>query len=746
MKMFSRLMMIALLALTLGLFGCGDDGKDGVDGVDGEDFSLPANTEAGLVACATCHGNSPAAEEWLSSKHGGNNHAAGATSGSCADCHNPSGAFLDMAAAFGVSPDGTVIGCEDCHGAGSNHVNLPNQEAVAYPAPDTAVCGQCHDGEGDEAHLPYHPFNGQITSRFLAGPHGGEQLSDDPNHARDGFCSACHSHEGALAFFNLGGADDVLDLAENFNPDTVPSYAKTEEELVLRECATCHDPHSGKLRTEDTLDDDGDTVFSAEFNLCTTCHMVDLDATAEDGLYSYELSSDSYSAANMVDAATGTFDEVGFDIFEPDGSIRSDRTVYNTQVFYHDNTPGGGRSFVDTHFAGTVVGRVAAVDETDPADAVADVEVVGYNINAAAADACTTCHDPHSANKVQGDDLDVAVAAGEGVGTFHADYTASSMGYAVRDSCLPCHSGGEGFVAWTVGGSFPDEADSTPYIACRTCHQLEQFDATAEEMLGDPTAVREFPADHVFAFPDGEGDPSAGVEVVEDLGVNQICFECHKGRVGVKPTADTTTQAYSVAYLHYAASYATLLGDGYNMIPTYEGKTYAGAFAHYDGTEFGCADCHNVHNSQDNKMFASTDCTGCHSTGATFDAAVLEARTETFGERLRDTIIAEFNSRGLSIDDPTTEAEGDMISVIDDEIFDFIATERNEDTEIGANDLAKATAIYTIFNYHDGYFTGADGEEHGHGASWAHNSRLARQVQYDAIEALGGDLTGLTRP
>jgi predicted CXXCH cytochrome family protein len=491
--------------------------------------------------------------------------------------------------------------------------------------------------------------------------------------------------------------------------------------------------------------EDDKVVFSAEFNLCTTCHMVDLDATADGSLFSYSLSADSYSAANMVDAATSTFSEVAFEIENADGTM-VDRTVYATQVFYHDNTPGGERSFIDTHFAGTVVGRLAAADETDPAAAVADVTVTGYNVNAAAVDACTTCHDPHSANKVQGEaGVAQAQSFAEGVGTFHANYFNASMGYAVRDSCLPCHSGGEGFVTWLRGGSAPSSADSTPYVACRTCHQLEQLaDSVDEEgntitALGDPTAVREFEGDHVFAFADGDGNLSGGVEVdVADLGVNQICFECHKGRVGVKPTADTTTRAYDVAYLHYAASFATLFGNESGMVPTYAGKSYADRFVHAggvvdaDSAEFGCADCHNVHNSKDNRMFVSTECTGCHGSGAFADAAALEDRTAAYGERLRATIIAQYNSR---FDPDLTEAD-----------FDVRATERNDDTEMLANDLAKATAIYTIFNYHDGYFTGADGHEHGHGGSWAHNSKFARQLQYDAIEALGGDLTGLSRP
>jgi hypothetical protein len=54
-----------------------------------------------------------------------------------------------------------------------------------------------------------------------------------------------------------------------------------------------------------------------------------------------------------------------------------------------------------------------------------------------------------------------------------------------------------------------------------------------------------------------------------------------------------------------------------------------------------------------------------------------------------------------------------------------------------------AAGVWKVFTYEDG---APHGQTHGHGGSWAHNSKFARQAMYDAIEDLGGDLTGLTRP
>jgi predicted CXXCH cytochrome family protein len=204
----------------------------------------------------------------------------------------------------------------------------------------------------------------------------------------------------------------------------------------------------------------------------------------------------------------------------------------------------------------------------------------------------------------------------------------------------------------------------------------------------------------------------------------------------VKPDAGVTTQVYGVSYLHYAPSFATLFGNDSAMVPTYPEKEYAGRFVHpytADGvagaTEFGCVDCHNVHDTQDhnvieNKMYnPDYVCSGCHGPGAFVDAEVLQARTVAYGQALFDTILSVYNTRF----DPDITADD----------LEFIISSRGEDSEIGANDLAVAASIFKIFNYEDG---SPHGVMHGHGGSWAHNSKFARQLQYDAIQALGDPL------
>ena len=211
-----------------------------------------------------------------------------------------------------------------------------------------------------------------------------------------------------------------------------------------------------------------------------------------------------------------------------------------------------------------------------------------------------------------------------------------------------------------------------------------------------------------------------------------------------------TTRAYDVSYLHYAPSMAILFGDESKMVPTYAGKSYPGKFVHpfgADGSstpaEFGCVDCHNVHDTDGNNVAMNKmtnpdfTCAGCHGSGNFVDADVLRDRTVAYGAALRDAIIAEYFARE-AVDLSLPNADGDNT------LFHDKMAGRNADSEMDYNDLAVATAIYRVFNYDDGSPVGT--ELGAHGGSWAHNSKFARQVQYDAIEAIGGDLTGLTRP
>jgi hypothetical protein len=762
-----KLLLACLLVGSLALAGCsGDDGsmgpagpagpegpagpagpegpagQDGADGTDGTDFVLPEGEFVGLVNCSTCHGTSTAVADWKGSKHA---NQGSHTADTCSvACHNPLGDSFTAGAAFGISSP-SVVGCESCHGPGSSHYGIG---PIPIASPRTDVCAQCHSTL-PESHLKHHPFADQIGERFVTSRHANQG-------ARAGFCSACHSHEGGVELLAMGRMTSTPELQTAYTAATAQAYSlpvgsSTIVGVTKKTCATCHDSHQTALRGDGditaamlgatgTTTQEATVVFSAEFNLCTACHMVDLDVvntgTGGNGrfLYSYEL-SDKYTSANLLNAETGTFD-------------------MSTAPFYHDGASGNGRTFADTHFGGTIMEHLVNFNGS-----AADITITGYNINAGAKSACTTCHDPHTAGKMlsiessstidYSDQLDnKAVSYAEGLGAFHNSYQ-TTVAYR-QAGCAPCHTG-DNFASVTLGQT-PNEAWGWGTIGCRSCHDLAVPNATPA--ANDSAAfaqVREFGEAHVFKF-------ATGVEVAAaNLGVNQVCFECHKGRtpgVDVAALADpaTGTQNYTISYLHYAPSFAILYGNDSKMVATYAGKTYAGQFQHYDGAKFGCVDCHDVHNTNGNhaatnKMTTSSSCVGCHGSGSFVDAAALQARLEAYSVRLLDTVLASMlNYTPQTGFSGTLDATLAALAAETDPAVqrDMLMTYIQGRTNFFPNKaIAHAATTWKVFTYEDG---APHGQTHGHGGSWAHNSKFARQVMYDAIQSLGGDLTGLARP
>lgn len=795
------LIAAGLLGATLALSGCsGSDGAPGAagkDGTDGTDFEVAANAYVGVSACLTCHFNG-VGEEYLASKHVIHSTHISLTSGAaCLECHDPrmEGPSLERFVDTAHIPAGglAAVSCEACHGESSNHVDMPFRFKPTAAKPQVADCGSCHTGL-PASHLAYHPFADEIADRFTTSRHANQN-------ARAGFCSACHSHEGAVALLARPRQTTTVGLDAIYTEDSIAAYSlpvgsETIVGVTKKNCATCHDSHNTALRGDGDvpatsanvagfpeqanpaeIDREVRVAYSAEFSLCTACHMVDLKATWDDtagygtttprGMIRYEL-SDKYSAANLIDASTGTFDLVELE--------NAGRNVFDLG-FYHDGASGNGRTFVDTHFGGTIMSHLVKFDGL-----ANDIVIDGYNINPGYESACTICHDPHTGGKMlsvaegQGDNItNKAIGYAEELGTFHTNYLGDAFSRnQTTANCMPCHTGTD-FVKLTVGATLPyTTASRWNVVGCRSCHDL----AVANDAPGTNNAaafaeVRSFPAAYEFAF-------NSGVAVAEaDLGANRVCFECHKGRTAGLTQAEFEAQVdantyevtsgdaagtyngttnYQIAYLHYAPSMAILFGDVSKMVPTYPGKTYAGRFTHYDGVKFGCVDCHNVHSTEGNHAAESKmtnpdfTCNGCHQSGASFSVASLQDRTEAYSDRLLDTVLdameAAYNAGTI------TTANGFQDTLVNklNELFNTSLTVEQQRgvlmtyieqrvSPFPNAAIAKAANVWKIFTYEDGAPHGPT--HHGHGGAWAHNSRFARQVMYDAIEDLGGSLLGL---
>ncbi|MFA6599329.1 MAG: multiheme c-type cytochrome, partial [Ignavibacteriaceae bacterium] len=121
---------------------------------------------------------------------------------------------------LGTAPYATVmptatIGCESCHGAGTDHMG---NKAKIGKSIDAGVCLQCHDAPTHHMVGSYWKESNHATMP-LSGEHAGGNTS----------CYPCHSGSAFVKFVN--------------NP-AAPGYDKVEDYVKTISCATCHDPHS----------------------------------------------------------------------------------------------------------------------------------------------------------------------------------------------------------------------------------------------------------------------------------------------------------------------------------------------------------------------------------------------------------------------------------------------------------------------------------------------------------------------
>ncbi len=149
----------------------------------------------------------------------------------------------------------------------------------------------------------------------------------------------------------------------------------------------------------------------------------------------------------------------------------------------------------------------------------------------------------------------------------------------------------------------------------------------------------------------------------------------------------------------------------------YAGK-YSGRTArHKIGTQFlACADCHNVHTGDvkaNPGIFGGMDCLECHGAGMSYDYANIAATIQTFSDQpLADTMPCPVQCRQRHYTG-STWVRGDHLRTV-------MLLPRS------APRSGQSRAIYADFTHYDEN-------------AWAHNNKFAKQLMYDAIEALGGD-------
>ncbi len=242
-KMVVAIAVMMVVGAVVGtmIVGCGG-GTSQVVPPDG-DFVA---TYVGRAVCATCHGHID--NEYSDQAHGLDFRTAhgrdlvGDYSGGCASCHTTGMGEASGYVADGSTPHLEGIGCEECHGPGSEHAADPSElNIAAVPTAETScwdchVAGGKHDldslrravtdadlrGSDPDSISVHHP-----QAPFLLGVYGYNRTDEPgPHRLVDNTCVTCHLNPVQSATpLHIGVPADHGE--ESLHPD-------------LTTCAYCH--------------------------------------------------------------------------------------------------------------------------------------------------------------------------------------------------------------------------------------------------------------------------------------------------------------------------------------------------------------------------------------------------------------------------------------------------------------------------------------------------------------------------
>jgi hypothetical protein len=275
---------------------------------------------------------------------------------------------------------------------------------------------------------------------------------------------------------------------------------------------------------------------------------------------------------------------------------------------------------------------------------------------------------------------------------------------------------------------------------CSTCHDSLNWPARYE------VASVVFPSGATVSL----GGKDADGKFVADE--SNLCILCHQGRSSTVTVnaalqgkdPETVDPKITFSNIHYFAAGATLFGTEVQGGYEFDGQKYVGYNSKHPLNK--CKDCHDVH-ALNVKVEA---CAACHGSatdpkdpdtyrmdptdyngnGDTKEG--IKAELATFEERLYAAILAYAKGKGTPI-------------VYDEASNPYFFVDANEDGKPDVDDKGAAirynawtpTLLRAAYNYQ--YSQKDPG-------TFVHNPKYVLQFLYDSIKAVGGDVTGLTRP
>ncbi|NCF68196.1 MAG: hypothetical protein GWP61_19710 [Chloroflexi bacterium] len=659
----------------------------------------------------------PFEEEWANSPHNDAEAEAfvhwdedGEIQESCAKCHSTPG-YQDFIGADGSeagvvnapAPLGSTVECAACH----NDVTI-DMTSVVMPSGielmglgDESRCMQCHQGRHSTVSV-----NAGIEEAGLAGEADLDTVSEDLGFSNIHYYAAAATQYGTLA---KGG----------YEYDGKTYDSKFEHVAGYDTCVDCHNPHTLEVQLDECVQcHEGLTSSEDLVNIRMVGSLVDYNGNGdmEEGIYAeieglremlygamqsyasevtgtpiaYESHSYPYFFIDTDGDGAASEEEAAFPNAYNAWTPRLAKAAYNYQVSLKD--PGryahGGKYIIQLLY-----------------DSIEDMN-----------NAIATPVDLSAANRI-----DHGHFAGSEEAFRHWDEDG-----AVPGRCSKCHSAA-GLPLFIEQGVTIEQPHANGFN-CATCHDsLDEYTRYVSEEV-------EFPSGAVLSLALDEND-------VEGLESN-LCMNCHQGRssantvnarIGDIPD-DEVSDALGFINIHYFAAGASLFGSEAMGAYEYDGQEYVGRNEHV-GKFDSCVECHDTHALE----VVVEDCAECHDgvEGPETLANIRESEVDYDGdgdveEGLKGEIDTMAEALLAAMQAYAAATDGVDPIVYDSHAYPYFFNDAEERYATWTPALLRAAYNYQYSQKDPGAF--------------AHNGQYLIQVLYDALNEMGADVTGMTRP
>lgn len=627
---------------------------------------------------------------------------------SCAKCHSEYG-YLDFIGADGTEAGvvdapaavDSVVSCTVCHNqvaVGLGSVTFPSGVEITGLG-ESSRCAVCHQGRASK----------------LTVDEAIEGMEPDAINEELGFINI-HYFAAASSLYGsevMGGYEYE---GKVYQPsfEHVPGYST---------CVGCHDPHKLEIKIDEcaACHTEVESVEDLAASVRMPDSMVDYDG---DGDVAESIHSELEGMQGMLYSAIQAYA----------AEVAGTPIVYDSQAYPYFFTDLDGDGEVDE-------------DEANYGNQYASwtprLLQAAYNFQVYAKDPGAYAHNAayhaqlmydstESLNSQLGEPMTMALHRNP---PGHFDGTTEAFRHWDEDGevpsrCTKCHTS-EGLPFEAEHGVQISQEPSTS-LACSTCHtNLEDFALYVTDEV-------EFPSGAVLSF--GEGVTS------------NLCINCHQGRssgmavdeaiadAGVGD--DEVAEDLGFLNIHYFAAGATLFGAEAHGIYQYEGKEYAGQYLHVPGYET-CASCHSAHTLE----VKVAECTACHGEFEAVESLRMMA-PDYDGDGEDEGVAGEIDTMSEVLLDAIMAYASDVVEtpiVYDSHAYPYFFTDLDGDGEVDedeanyGNQYATWTPALLRAAYNYQYAQKDPG-------AFAHNNKYVVQALYDSIEAIGGDVSGMTRP